>query len=98
MPIGKNRNKLRVGFVLGLGLPLVVFMVLYFLSKQEVSLTDYLLSLWRLGALLKIMSLSVLPNLILFLHFYRIKYDLAARGVLMATFFYAFLVVFSKVI
>jgi len=98
MAIGKNRNKLVVGFLLGLGLPLVVFIVLYFLSKQEVSLTDYLLSLWRLGALLKIMSLSVLPNLILFLHFYRIKYDLAARGVLMATFFYAFVVVLSKVI
>ena len=69
MAIGKNRNKLVVGFLLGLGLPLVVFIVLYFLSKQEVSLTEYLLSLWRLGALLKIMSLSVLPNLILFLHF-----------------------------
>ena len=98
MASGKNRNKLGFGFLLGLGLPLVVFIILYFLSKQEVSLTDYLVSLWRLGALLKIMSLSVLPNLILFLHFYRIKYDLAARGVLMATFFYAFVVILSKVI
>ncbi|WP_163708218.1 hypothetical protein [Mangrovibacterium lignilyticum] len=92
----KNRNKLSFGFTLAMLLPMVVFVVLYFLSKREITLGEYLVSLWRLGAFLKIMSLCVLPNLILFLHFYRIKYDLAARGVLMATFFYAFVVVLSK--
>jgi len=93
-----NRNKMGFGFMLGIALPLLVFFLLYFLSKQELSLAEYLSSLWRLGALLKIVSLSVLPNLILFLYFYQIKYDLAARGVLMATFVYAFVVVLSKLV
>lgn len=94
----KNRNKLGFGFSMGMLVPALVFFVLYFFSKREISLGDYLISLWRLGAFLKIMSLSVLPNLILFLHFYRKKYDLAARGVLMATFVYAFVVILSKVV
>jgi len=94
----KNRNKLTYGFYPGLILPIVVFAVLYFFSKQEVTLTEYIQTLWRLGALLKILSLCVLPNLLLFLIFYRIKYDLAARGVIMATLVYAFLVMISKVV
>jgi hypothetical protein len=94
----KNSNKLAYGFFPGLILPLIVFVVLYFFSKQEVTLTEYLQSLWRLGALLKILSLCVLPNLLLFLNFYRLKYDLAARGVIMATFVYAFGVMVFKVI
>ena len=94
----RNRNKLSAGFFPALILPVVIFFGLYFFSKREVMLSEYLVSLWHLGALLKILSLCVLPNLILFLHFYRIKYDMAARGVLMGTFVYAFIVVLSKVI
>ncbi|PTN09954.1 hypothetical protein C8N47_103251 [Mangrovibacterium marinum] len=86
------------GFVPGLIIPLVVFVLLYFFSKQEVSLSEYLQTLWQLGALLKILSLCVLPNLLLFLNFYRQKYDLAARGVIMATFVYAFAVMLVKVL
>ncbi|WP_372775167.1 hypothetical protein [Mangrovibacterium sp.] len=92
----RNRNKMGFGFSLGMLFPVVAFCAFYFLSKQEVPLSDYLISLWRLGALLKIVSLCVLPNLILFLYFYRIKYDMSARGVLMATFVYAFVIVLSK--
>lgn len=94
----RNRNKLIYGFFPGLILPLFVFVVLYFFSKQEVSLMEYLQTLWKIGALLKILSLCVMPNLLLFLNFYRLKYDLAARGVIMATLVYAFFVMISKVI
>lgn len=93
----KNRNKLVWGFFPALILPLVVFVVLYFINKKDVSLMEYLETLWHLGALLKILSLCVLPNLLLFLLFYRLKYDLAARGVIMGTLVYALLVMLSKV-
>jgi len=92
----KNRNKLAAGFWPAIALPAVIFVILYFFSKREIGLGEYFVSLWKLGALIKIVSLCVLPNLILFLNFYRLKYDLAARGVLMATFLYAFLVMITK--
>jgi len=44
----------------------------------------------------KILSLCVFPNLAFFLFFYRSKYDMAARGIIMATFMYAFLVLIAK--
>ena len=47
---------------------------------------------------LKILSLSVFPNLGLFFIFYKQKKDMAARGVILATFMYAFLVMIAKLI
>lgn len=87
-----------LGFSLGMGIPVFVFVAIFVASKKDIALSDYLYNLWELGAFLKIMSLCVLPNLGLFLYFYRIKYDYAARGVLMATFVYAFVVMLSKVL
>ncbi len=92
----RNKNTLAYGFFPALILPLIVFAVLYVFKHQDVGFKDYIVSLWKLGALLKIMTICVLPNLILFLYNYRLKYDIAARGVLMATFLYAILVMISK--
>lgn len=85
------------GFLLGMAIPLLIFVAVFLAGKKELALSDYLYNLWKLGAFLKVMSLCVLPNLGLFLYFYRIKYDYAARGVLLATFVFAFIVMLSKV-
>ncbi|HBL76847.1 MAG: hypothetical protein A2W90_22945 [Bacteroidetes bacterium GWF2_42_66] len=89
-------DKMQFGFWPGLLGPLLVFAIVYLLKSEDQSLTEYINSLWKFNVLIKLLSLCVFPNLLLFLFFIRKKYDWAARGVLMATFIYAFVVLFSK--
>ncbi len=60
--------------------------------------SDFLKSFWEMKILLKLLSLCVFPNLGFFFLFYRNKLDMAARGVIMATFVYAFVVLITKLI
>jgi hypothetical protein len=94
----RNINKMKFGFWPGLVLPLIMFLAMYVARYDEVGFWEYVQNLWRFFMLVKLLTLCVLPNLLLFLYFIRMKYDLAARGVLMATFLYAFLVIISKVL
>ncbi|WP_423126610.1 hypothetical protein [Gaoshiqia sp. Z1-71] len=91
-----NINKIRFGFIPGMVLPLVIFMLMFLVNGNEVSFTEYLSGLWKLDMLIKMLSLCVTPNLLVFLYFFRRKWDMAARGVLMATFVYAFAVLITK--
>ena len=93
---GADTNKLKYGFWPGLIFPLIIFLILYLVRYKEVGFLDYLQSLWHFQLLVKLMALCVLPNLLLFLTFLKKKQDMAARGVLIATFLYAFLVIISK--
>lgn len=92
----RNINKLKFGFWPGMIFPVIVFLLMYVAKSKDLSLLDYLNGLWKFKILVKLLTLCVLPNLLLFLYFFRKKYDVAARGVLMATFVYAFLVLISK--
>lgn len=94
----QNISKIKHGFFPGIIFPLIIFMVLYLVQYKEVSFKNYMQSMWQFQLLFKLLSLCVVPNLILFLYYYKQKKDMAARGVLMATFIYAFLVLISKVI
>lgn len=92
----KNINKIKFGFWPGFVLPVIVFLLMYVAKSKDLSFLDYLNGLWQFQILVKLLTLCVLPNLLLFLYFIKKKYDMAARGVLMATFVYAFLVIISK--
>jgi len=94
----KRKDQIRLGFIPGLLLPAVFFLIMYFVSGQKVSFAGYLLGLQTLHVLIKLLTLCVLPNLVLLLYFSGKKYDLAVRGVLMATFLYAFVVVVAKIV
>ena len=92
----KKYDRIRSGLIPGLLSPAVIFVIMFLLNGQEKIFSDYLFELRTLNVLLKLLTLCVLPNLVLFLFFTGRKYDLAARGVLMATFLYAFIVVISR--
>jgi hypothetical protein len=89
-------DRMEIGLLTGLLLPVIVFFVVYFIGENSVSFTDYLKSMWKLQALVKIMSLCVFTNVAAFWGFLRLKYERAARGVLGATILYAFLVLISR--
>jgi len=91
-------DRLLVGWVIGIVVPLVFFLVVYQMKYSEMRFMVYLRNVWEMKIFLKIISLCVFPNLGFFFLFYRKKYDMAARGVIMATFMYAFLVLVAKLI
>lgn len=100
MPARKQNtaDRLLVGWVIGIVVPLVFFLAFYQMKYSEMPFMVYLRNVWDMKIFLKIISLCVFPNLGFFFLFYRKKYDMAARGVIMATFMYAFLVLVAKLI
>ena len=100
MPARKRNtaDRLLVGWVIGIVVPLVFFLAFYQMKYSEMQFMVYLRNVWDMKIFLKIISLCVFPNLAFFFLFYRKKYDMAARGVIMATFMYAFLVLIAKLI
>jgi hypothetical protein len=91
-------DRLVVGFTIGLLVPVVFFMIVYQVKYGNMDFMIYIRKTWEMKILLKILSVCVFPDLGFFLLFYRRKYDMAARGVIMATFMYAFLVLVAKLI
>lgn len=91
-------NKMYVGLVSGVLAPALVFIVIYLVKYAgEYSLKVIVEQIQSLDLGAKIIALSVfLSNLILFYVMYRIRWDKFCRGVLLATFLYAFLVVSMK--
>jgi len=99
--IRRKRNRfdqISIGWIIGMFVPLVIFFVFYQLKYSDIGFFAYVKSIWQMKILMKLLSICVFPNLGFFLVFYRLKYDMAARGVILATFMYAFAVLITKVI
>lgn len=95
----RNRyDRMLIGWLIGTIVPIVIFLITYQVKYSEMEFMVFLKSMWQMKIFLKLLSLCVFPNLGFFFLFYRNKYDMAARGVIMATFIYAFVVLFAKLI
>jgi len=89
-------DSLVIGFLTGFFVPLIIFFAVFIFGDQDISFSGYIKNLWKLQALIKLMSLCVFANLLVFMGFIRLKYDRAARGVLGATILYAMAVLISR--
>ncbi len=85
-----------IGLLSGFLLPVIIFFLVYVFNENEVPFLQYVKGLWHLQALVKLGSLCVFANLLIFMGFLRIKYERAARGVLGATIIYAIVVLISR--
>ncbi|HLN72036.1 MAG: hypothetical protein ACM3O8_13870 [Methylococcaceae bacterium] len=94
----KRYDRILTGWLLGTIVPLIIFLVIYGIKFREYEFLVYLKNLLHMRVFFKILSLCVFPNLAFFFLFYKSKYDMAARGVIMATFMYAFLVLIARMI
>ena len=95
----RNRyDRMLIGWLIGTIVPIVIFLITYQVKYNEMEFLVFLKSMWQMKIFLKLLSLCVFPNLGFFFLFYRNKYDMAARGVIMATFIYAFAVLIAKLI
>jgi len=89
-------DRIFIGWIIGMIFPLTVFLMFYRINYSHVNLFDFVKSIWQMRILMKLLSICVFPNLGFFFVFYRLKYDMAARGVILATFLFAFAVLLTK--
>jgi len=90
-------NKRNIGLILGLILPVISAIIVYKTKFFYLTPGEFYNQLIEMGIHLKIVSLAVVPNLLLFFIFIWLNYLMAARGVLLATFIYAFAVFGLKI-
>lgn len=95
----RNRfDRMLTGWFIGTLVPVLVFLITYQVKYSEMDFPVFLKNMWQMKIFLKLLSLCVFPNLGFFFLFYRLKYDQAARGVILATFMYAFVVLIAKLL
>ena len=85
-------NHLWIGLAAGLIVPAIALTGYYFARYSGLSITDFFAVYKNLGILTHIISLSVLPDLLVFFLFIRKNLLKSARGVLLATFLFTFAV------
>ncbi|MDA9312735.1 hypothetical protein N8371_08635 [Vicingaceae bacterium] len=92
----KKFDKIWVGIIAGIVLPLVVMGVFYLSSYSYITVPEFLRKMVFGAIILKLLSLCAVINLGAFFLFYRVEHDKAARGVIFATMVLAFVVIIDK--
>ncbi len=90
-------DNIGIGVLIGFILPAIVFFTVYLINQTGSSLSEFTNSLNRLNVLLKVGSLCVFVNSVVFMGLIKLKYEKIARGILGATMVYAFIILISKV-
>jgi len=76
----------------GIFVPIITFFVIYFVVSGSQTLNDYLQRLIDRNIQGHFISISVIPNLLFFFIFIWLYKMKAARGVLLSTFLWAFVI------
>lgn len=92
----KRYNKMIWGLGLGILLPATTLYIFYKIKYDHMLLGEFLSSFHEMGILTHIISLSVIPNLVLFFLFMHKNFLKGGRGVLLATFLFAFLILIIR--
>jgi hypothetical protein len=91
-----NFNTLPIGLLLGLFLPMVMFMAFYGVKFSHLEFMEFVQLMIDRDIIIQIISLCVIVNLLTFFLFIQTHRYYSARGVIMATFIYAIVVVIFK--
>ena len=91
-------NRLLFGLSIGLLIPFIAFLLFYIFRYSDLSLGKFIGVYFNLGILTHIVSLSVLPNLLVFFGFIRKNWLYSARGTLLATILFAIVVAIVRFI
>jgi len=92
-----KRNVPFLGLVIGIILPVIGLGLVYLILFRNASFEDF----WRLlvnnhDKAAFVLSLAVLANIAPFIYYTNKRYDLTARGILIATMLYAVLMILLK--
>lgn len=94
----KLKDEFKSGFVPGMLLPILGFYIYYLLFFNYMSFDGFIDHVTKSNKAIAVLSLGVILNLGLFYLFYIKEIDKAAKGVIGATFIYAFIVMYFKII
>lgn len=91
-------DKLLTGIMPGLILPLIIILIIFLFAKGNPGLSDWLDRIVQADILTHIVSLSVFPNVLIFLLFNHYDMLRAAKGVLGITIVWAIIVFGIKIL
>jgi len=91
----KRFDTVLSGLVPALVLPVLTMLIIWMIKSDE-GLVKFLLKFQQLKMLSKLVSLSAIPNLLLFFLFIWTNRNFAARGVIFSTLLLAFLMLLLK--
>lgn len=91
----KRFDSMVVGLILGIIIPALTLIIIWAVRYQG-GLINFLVDFQKIGALSKLVSLSVIPNLLLFFIFNWLDRNHASKGVIFATFILAFVMLLLK--
>lgn len=86
-------DKTWVGFLTGLLAPVIAMAIYYMINFRHLTLKEFYIELTSRDIIGHIISLCALPNLLLFFIFIWLSLYKGARGVIISTFLYAFVIV-----
>lgn len=89
-------NKLYIGLLAGIIVPLIILFIYYLIKFNEVSFATFLRATHQYKIFFHVLSLCVIPDLGIFYLFINRKMFNGARGVIMACFIYALTVMIYK--
>ncbi len=90
-------NKLYIGLLIGIVLPLITsYLIFYFRFGDTLSIQEFIDGLIKVHSFTKLLSVSVIPNLIFFTIAIKLERLLAARGIVTATVLYAVAIIILR--
>jgi len=95
MKTANRFNSVITGLVPGILIP-VITMITIWAVRFGGNLGEFIVDFQRMGALSKLVSLSVIPNLLLFFIFTWLNQPQSSKGVIFATFIMAFVMLILK--
>ena len=92
----KVNDRFLTGFIPGLIMPLMGVYIYFLLFFSYMGLTGFINHIFKNNLIVSVISLGTILNLAVFFLFYQFEKDHSAKGVIGATFIYAFIVLFFK--
>lgn len=96
MNVKSKYNKLWLGLVLGIIIPIITIIIFSLFKSDVKNLVEFIEFTLSISALSNILSLCALPNLAIFYLFLNKELYYSARGVIFATLLWAILVVITR--
>ncbi len=84
------------GVVAGILAPMITMAIIYMVSFNALNFSDYLNYLFKIQVLSKLISLCAVPNLAVFFIFMKLDWLNPAKGVILSTLLFGFLIIALK--
>jgi len=89
-------NTITFGLIAGMLVPFLALVIFYLVSSPDKAFPEFVEFIISRNKLSSLISLSLVPDLLLFFIFIWLNYLYSARGVLVAVFLFALIVVLTK--